>query len=162
MIALDLFQLHYQNLLIIYLKFTAKNVDIKTANLNVSLKDLEITNFLIISISVENQLKAINWLIKKFPNTYKFCNNDISAFILSLRREVYRYEYMNIWERFDEASLREKKTFHSNLYIKDTKNVGYTHAERIWEYFKIKKSRWISWSICSKWYIIACRCIWGF
>ena len=74
MIALDLFQLHYQNLLIIYVKFTAKNVDIKTANLNVSLKDLEITNFLIISISVENQLKAINWLIKKFPNTYKFCN----------------------------------------------------------------------------------------
>ena len=60
MIALDLFQLHYQNLLIIYVKFTAKNVDIKTANLNVSLKDLEITNFLIISISVENQLKAIN------------------------------------------------------------------------------------------------------
>ena len=60
MIALDLFQLHYQNLLIIYLKFTAKNVDTKTANLNVSLKDLEITNFLIISISVENQLKAIN------------------------------------------------------------------------------------------------------
>ena len=60
MIALDLFQLHYQNLLMIYLKFTAKNVDIKTANLNVSLKDLEITNFLIISISVENQLKAIN------------------------------------------------------------------------------------------------------
>ena len=76
-----------------------------------SLKDLEITNFFIISISVENQLKAINWLIKKFPNPYKFCNNDINAFILSLRRGVYRYEYINIWERFDEESLRDKKHF---------------------------------------------------
>ena len=30
------------------------------------------------------QLKPINGLIKKFPNTYKFYNNDISNFILSL------------------------------------------------------------------------------
>ena len=102
-------------MLIIYLKFTAKNVEIKTANLNVSLEGFEITNFLIISTSVENQLKAINGLIQKFLNTYKFCNNDINTFILSLRRGFYRYEYMNIWERFGEASLPDKKTSHSNL-----------------------------------------------
>ena len=47
LIALDLSQSHYQNFLMIYLKFTVKNVEIKTANLNVSLKDLKITNFLI-------------------------------------------------------------------------------------------------------------------
>ena len=47
LIALDLSQSHCQNFLIIYLKFTVKNVEIKTANLNVSLKDLKITNFLI-------------------------------------------------------------------------------------------------------------------
>ena len=43
--ALDLFQANYQTLLIIHLKFTAKNVEIKTANLNVSLMDLKKTNF---------------------------------------------------------------------------------------------------------------------
>ena len=53
LIALDLSQSHYQNLLIIPLKYTVKNVEIKTANLNVSLKDLKITNFLIIARSVE-------------------------------------------------------------------------------------------------------------
>ena len=47
LIALDLCQPHYQNLLIIYLKFIAKNVDIKTANLSVILKDIKVTNFLI-------------------------------------------------------------------------------------------------------------------
>ena len=34
----------------------------------------------------KKQLKPINGLIKKFPNTYKFCNNDINKFILTLRK----------------------------------------------------------------------------
>ena len=38
----------YQNLLITYLKLIAKNVEIKTANLSVSLKGLKITTFLIV------------------------------------------------------------------------------------------------------------------
>ena len=40
------------NLLIIYLKVIAKNVEIKSANLSVSLKGLKITNFLITIKSV--------------------------------------------------------------------------------------------------------------
>ena len=39
-------------LVIIYLKSIAKNVEIKTANLNVSLKSLIITNFLITAKSI--------------------------------------------------------------------------------------------------------------
>ena len=51
-----------------------------------SLKYLEITNFLIGVVSARRkQLKPINGLIKKFPNTYTFCNNDINKFILLLR-----------------------------------------------------------------------------
>ena len=52
LIALDVCQPHYQNLLIIYLKFIVKNVEIKIANLNVSLKDLKIKHFLIVVMSV--------------------------------------------------------------------------------------------------------------
>ena len=55
LIALDLRQPHYQNFLLIHLKRIAKNVEIKTANLSVSLKDLKITNFLIISKSVNTK-----------------------------------------------------------------------------------------------------------
>ena len=34
-------------------------------------------------------------LIKKFQNTYSFCNNDLDKFILLLRKGVYPYEYMD-------------------------------------------------------------------
>ena len=46
-------QPHYQNWLIIYVKFISKIVEIKTANLSVSLKGLKIGNFLIIVNNVE-------------------------------------------------------------------------------------------------------------
>ena len=63
LIALDLSQSHYQNLLIISLKYAVKNVEIKTANLNVSLKDLKITNFLIGVMGVRKKtVKANKWI----------------------------------------------------------------------------------------------------
>ena len=34
-------------------------------------------------------------LKKQFKNTFKFSNNDINKFILSLRKGVYPYEYMD-------------------------------------------------------------------
>ena len=116
---------------IIYLKFTAKNVEIKTENLNVSLKDLKKKNFLIIANLVEKQLKPINGLIKKFPNTYKFCNNDVNKFILLLRKGVYPYEYIDSWERFDETTFPNKKAFYSELYLEDITDENYIHAQKV-------------------------------
>ena len=103
-------------MLIIYLKYIAKNVEIKTANVSVSLKGLKYTNFLITKKSVEKkQLKSINGLIKKFANRYKFFNNDIN--ILLLRKEVYPCEYVDSWERFNETTLPNKKACYSKLYL---------------------------------------------
>ena len=34
-------------------------------------------------------------LIKRFKNTYEFCNKDLNKFILLLRKGVYPYEYMS-------------------------------------------------------------------
>ena len=45
-------------------------------------------------------------LIKRFANTYKFCNKDLNKFILLLRKGVYPFEYMDNWERFDETFLQ--------------------------------------------------------
>ena len=39
-------------------------------------------------------------LIKRFANTYRFCNKDLNKFIFLLRKGVYLYEYMDNWERF--------------------------------------------------------------
>ena len=49
-------------------------------------------------------------LIEKFPNIYKLCNTDLDKFVLLLRKDVYPYEYMNSWERFNET-LPPKKIF---------------------------------------------------
>ena len=48
-------------------------------------------------------------LMKKFKNTYSFCNNDLNKFILLPRKGVYPYEYMDSWEKFNETSLPSKK-----------------------------------------------------
>ena len=61
----------------------------------------------------------IKELIKRFANTYKFCNKNLNKFILLLRKGVYPYEYMANWERFDETSLPNKESFYSNLNMEN-------------------------------------------
>ena len=76
-------------------------------------------------------------LIKRFTSTYEFCNED-NKLILLLRKGVYQYEYMDIWERFDEKSLPDKEAFYNNLNVKDITNVDYRHANNIFKKFKLK------------------------
>ena len=47
-----------------------------------------------------------------------------------LTKGVYPYEYMDSWERFDDASLRNKDDFYSNLNIKYITDVNYCHAKK--------------------------------
>ena len=47
-------------------------------------------------------------LKKKFKNTFKFSNNDISKFVLLFRKAVYRYEYMDDLEKFNETTLPDQ------------------------------------------------------
>ena len=56
--------------------------------------------------------KSLDGLLKKFPKTYEFCNNDFNKFILSLKKGVYPYEYMDSLERFDETSMPDKIAFY--------------------------------------------------
>ena len=79
-----------------------------------------------------------------------------------LRKGAYPYEYKDSWERFNETTLANKKTFYSQWYIEDITDEDYIHAQKVCQEFKLKKSGWMSWSICSKWCIITCRCIWKF
>ena len=67
---------------------------------------------------------------KRFKNTLKFSKNDISKFILLLRKGVYPYEYMEESEKFNEIKLSEKEEFYKNLYIKDIRDVDYMHTKK--------------------------------
>ena len=44
-------------------------------------------------------------LVNRFGSTYEFCNKDINKIILLFRKEIYPYEYMDTWKKFDEALL---------------------------------------------------------
>ena len=73
------------------------------------------------------------YLIKRFANTYEFCNEDINKFILSFRKGVYPYEYMDSWERFYETSLPDKEAFYGSLNLEDITDVDYRHAKRVFK-----------------------------
>ena len=76
--------------------------------------------------------------IKRFANTYEFCNGDINKFILLLKKRVYPYEYMDSWERFNETSLPDKKAFYSELNLEDITDKDYAHAQKVFRELKLK------------------------
>ena len=65
-------------------------------------------------------------LIKKFPNTYKFCNGKINKFCLMLRKSVYPYKYMDSCKKFNGTSLLDKKEFCSSLNIENIRDADYS------------------------------------
>ena len=77
-------------------------------------------------------------LIKRFANTYNFCDNDLNKFILLLRKGVYPYEYMDNWERFNETSLPDKESFYSSLNMENVDDIDYRHGNNVFEKFKLK------------------------
>ena len=79
----------------------------------------------------------INELIKTFQSVYQFCNGDLNKFVLLLRKGVYPYEYMDIWEKFDETSLPPKEDFCSELNLEGIGDEDYAHAQKVWEVFEI-------------------------
>ena len=60
---------------------------IKTKNEKLILKCFNCTNYYEKDFNKE--------LIKRFANTYEFCNGNLNKFILLLREGVYPYEYMD-------------------------------------------------------------------
>ena len=76
----------------------------------------------------DKSYKSINRLIKKFPDIYKFCNDDLDKFILLLRTGIYPYEYMDSWERFNGKSLPDKESFCSVLNNEGITDEDYEHA----------------------------------
>ena len=77
-------------------------------------------------------------LIKKFKNTYSFCDNDLNKIVLLLRKGVYPYEYMDSWEKFHETSLPSKKDFYSNLNKENIDDIDYRHGNNVFKRFKLK------------------------
>ena len=78
----------------------------------------------------------MNGLITKFSKTYEFCNGDINKCVLSLRKGVYPYEYMDNWNDLLKHHCLIKKSFHSELNLEGISDNDYIHAQYIFEEFK--------------------------
>ena len=55
-----------------------------------------------------------------------------------MRKEVYPYEYMDNWERFNETSLPNKESFYSNLNMENIEDLDYRHGNNVFKIFKLK------------------------
>ena len=65
------------------------------------------------------KIKFNEKLKERFFNTSKFPNNDNNKFVLLLWKGIYRYEYMDDWEKYNETSLPEKDDIYSDVNVKD-------------------------------------------
>ena len=54
---------------------------------------------------------------------------------LLLKKGIYPYEYMDLFERFDEAKLPEKEKFYSSMSSKGITEEEYAHAHEVWSKF---------------------------
>ena len=75
--------------------------------------------------------KSINDLIQKFANTYQFCNGDLNKLALLLKKDVYPYEYMESWEKFNETSMPSKENFYSEAILEDITHKDYADALKV-------------------------------
>ena len=72
------------------------------------------------------QRKFDEKLKERLFNPYKLSNDDNNKFILLFRNGVYRHEYIDDWEKFNETSLFKKEDFYSHLNMEDITDVDYT------------------------------------
>ena len=63
---------------------------------------------------------------------------DFNKFILLLRKGVYPCEYLDNWERFNETSLPNEKSFYSNLNMENIDDIDYRHGNNVFKGFKLK------------------------
>ena len=84
---------------------------------------------------------SLDSLVKKLLNKdFKYLSEKFSGEYLKLlkEKEVYPYEYMNSFKKFNETELPSKNKFFSSLKDKSISQKDYEKAKNIWNTFKIK------------------------
>ena len=71
---------------------------------------------------------------------YKCSNHDSNKFIILLQKDVHPFEYMDGWDKFNEASLPEKGDFYGHLNMEDINDADYTQPKIVYKDFETKHS----------------------
>ena len=62
----------------------------------------------------------------------------VKKFKLMKQKGIYRYDYIDSFNRFNEAQLPPKKSFYSILNNEHISYVQYQHVQTVWSTFKLK------------------------
>ena len=76
-------------------------------------------------------------LKNNFNHTSRFWGCD-EKFRLMIRKDVYLYEYVDRWKKFEETSLPPKDPFYSRLNMKGISDQDYEHAQQVWNIMEEK------------------------
>ena len=55
-----------------------------------------------------------------------------------LRKDVYPYEYMDSWKKFNETSLPSKEGFYRNLNMENIDDIDYRHGNNVFKRFELE------------------------
>ena len=84
---------------------------------------------------------SLETLVKNVPlSDLKYTSQEFQDEKLELmkRKEVYPYDYMNSFDKFDDRNLPPKKEFYSLLADEDINDEDYKHAQNVWTTFKLE------------------------
>ena len=93
-----------------------------------------IDSFKFMSSSLDSLTKN---LVSGGKKLFGFENYSELQYDLLTRKGVYRYEYVNSWDRFNKTQLPPISAFHSNLNMSSISKEDYQHSQRVWEEFGI-------------------------
>ena len=90
--------------------------------------------------SVNFLLSSLDKLVKgsdEFPIMHKTVAEESKRRLL-LKKGIYPYEYMDLFERFGKTELPEKEKFYSTLSSSGITDEDYAHAQEVWNVFGCK------------------------
>ena len=93
-----------------------------------------IDSFKFMSSSLDSLTKN---LVSRGKKLFGFEDYSELQYDLLTRKGVYLYEYINSWDRFNEALLPPIDAFYSNLNMSLISKDDYQHAQKVWEEFGI-------------------------
>ena len=84
---------------------------------------------------------SLDKLVSNLPKgAFKYTSEEFTGRKLSLisQKGVYRYDFMDSFEKFDKTELPTKEQFYSTLNDQHITNDEYNHATKVWKAFNIK------------------------
>ena len=112
-------------------KYTDKNGEEKGKLIELRFID----SFKFMSSSLDSLTKN---LVSSSKKLFGFEDYSDLQYDLLIRKEVYPYEYINSWDRFEEIQLPPIDAFHNNLNMSSISEEDYQRTQKVWEEFGIR------------------------